>query len=104
MEATTPFRTLPGRYYTDESIFREEIERFYFDSWICAGREDVIPNSGDYFLRDVAGESILAVRDSRGEIHAFYNVCRHRGTRICSDIEGNFGGRIQCPYRGWTYG
>jgi glycine betaine catabolism A len=96
--------TLPGRYYTDESIFRAEVERFFFKKWICAGRYEQLEKPGSYFVREVAGESIIATRDSSGEVHAFYNVCRHRGTRMCRETEGTFAGRIQCPYHGWTYG
>jgi Rieske 2Fe-2S family protein len=95
--------TLPGRYYTDPAIFRAEVERFYFNRWICAGRADAIPKPGDYFLRDVAGESIIVTRDAAGAVHAFYNVCRHRGTRMCTEPEGAFAGRIRCPYHGWSY-
>lgn len=96
-------RTLPARYYTDPEVFRGELERFYCQMWICAGRAGQIPGAGDYFLREAAGESIIITRDSLGAIHAFYNVCRHRGTRMCSRPEGAFAGRIQCPYHGWTY-
>lgn len=95
--------TLPRRYYTDPALFQDEVERFFFDHWICAGRMDVIPNPGDYFLRNVTGESVIVLRDSTDKIRCFYNVCRHRGTRICVAAEGNFGGRIQCPYHAWTY-
>jgi Rieske 2Fe-2S family protein len=84
-------------------MFAAEMERFYFGSWICAGRAEQIGRTGDYFLREVAGESIIVTRDSRGAVCAFYNVCRHRGTRMCTVPEGRFDGRIQCPYHGWTY-
>jgi len=96
--------TLPSRYYTDPEIFRGEIERFYCQSWVCAGRADQIPNPGEYFLREVAGESIIITRDNDQSVRAFYNVCRHRGTRIVTDQAGKFSGRIQCGYHGWTYG
>ena len=99
-----PRHTLPARYYTDERLFRDELERFYCNSWICAGRTAAIPNPGDYFLRDVAGESIIVVRESSESVRAYFNVCRHRGTRICTANEGTLSGRIQCPYHGWTYG
>ena len=95
--------TLPGRYYTDASIFHEELERFYFGRWICAGRWDAIPNPGDYFLRDVVDENIIVTRGADGAVRAFFNVCRHRGTRMCTAAEGSFAGRIRCPYHGWTY-
>lgn len=68
-----------------------------------AGRESEIPRHGDYVLPEIAGESIIVTRDSSGRVQAFFNVCRHRGTRICAASEGHFEGRIQCPYHGWTY-
>jgi phenylpropionate dioxygenase-like ring-hydroxylating dioxygenase large terminal subunit len=101
-QQSTP-QTLPGRYYTDPAIFREEMERFYFNRWICAGRTDQVPHTGAYFLRDVAGESIIVTREAAGAVRAFFNVCRHRGTRMCAEAEGSFEGRIRCPYHGWTY-
>ena len=100
---TTRPMTLPGRYYTDESIFRQELERFFCKKWICAGRSEQLASAGSYFLCEVAGESIIVTRDSSGELRAFYNVCRHRGTRMCRESQGAFAARIQCPYHGWTY-
>jgi glycine betaine catabolism A len=100
---TKPSSTLPANYYTDPELFRREIERFFFQSWICAGRTGFIPRPGDYFLREIAGESIIVTRNATGDVRAFYNVCRHRGTRMCTAAQGNFGSRIQCPYHGWTY-
>jgi len=96
-------KTLPAKFYTDPAIFVEEREKFYFRGWICAGRSEQIAHPGDYFLRDVCGESVIVTRDAAGELRAFYNVCRHRGTRMC-ETDGKFAGRIQCPYHGWTYG
>src|SRR5215471_12931180 len=96
--------TLPARYYTDPEIFRRELDIFFSQMWVCAGRAEQIGNSGDYLLVDLAGESVIVTRDSENKINAFYNVCRHRGTRMCREAEGKFSGRIQCPYHGWTYG
>ena len=83
-------KTLPARYYTDPDLFQKEVERFYFRSWICAGRAEQVPGPGSYFLRDVCGESIIITRDNDGVLRAFYNVCRHRGTRMCTALEGQF--------------
>ena len=95
--------TLPARYYTDPDLFKGELESFYAQMWICAGRVNQVPAPGDYFLREIAGESVIVVRDTGKSIRAYYNVCRHRGTRICTGAEGKFPGRIQCGYHGWTY-
>jgi len=97
-------KTLPARYYTDAAIFKDELERFYAQMWVCAGRANQIPAAGDYFLREFAGESIIIVREKSDTIRSFFNVCRHRGTRICPVADGHFAGRIQCGYHGWTYG
>src|SRR5258705_5820052 len=95
--------TLPRKFYADPEFYRAELERFYFNRWICAGRADQIPNAGDYFVRTLADESVIVTRDASGAIHALFNVCRHRGTRLCEQIEGHFVERIQCPYHNWTY-
>jgi Rieske 2Fe-2S family protein len=96
--------TLPGKHYTDPALYALEMERLYWNAWIWAGREEDIEHPGSYFLRDVAGESIIVTRDPSGFVRAFYNVCRHRGTRMCTSETGTFPGRIQCPYHGWSYG
>jgi Rieske 2Fe-2S family protein len=95
--------TLPARFYTDSEYFRREIEHFFLAKWICAGRADQIPGPGDYFLRNVAGESVIVVRNDQGGLSAMFNVCRHRGTRICESACGTFAGSIQCSYHAWTY-
>ena len=97
-------KTLPARYYVDAEVFADELERFFCQTWVCAGRAQQIENPGDYFLREIGHESIIITRDENGNPRAFYNVCRHRGTRLCTSPEGEFAGRIQCPYHGWTYG
>lgn len=95
--------TLPQRYYTDPEWFRREMEGIHFDMWLCAGRAEQIPNAGDYFLRRFGNANVIIVRNAQGGIVAFHNVCRHRGTMLCSDDAGSFSGRIQCPYHAWTY-
>ena len=96
--------TLPRRFYADPDFYRAELDRFYVNRWICAGRADQIPNAGDYFTRTLGDESVIVSRDGSGAIHALFNVCRHRGTRLCEETEGHFADRIQCPYHNWTYG
>ena len=94
---------MPRRFYADPDHYRRELERFYFNRWICAGRADQIPNAGDYFTRSLADESVIVTRDENGDIHALFNVCRHRGTWLCERSEGHLPLRIQCPYHSWTY-
>jgi Rieske 2Fe-2S family protein len=96
--------TLPGRYYSDEGIFRQEVDKLFQSMWLCAGRVDEIPNPGDYLVREIGCESIVVVRDEKEAIRAFYNNCRHRGTRLCLEESGSAKGSFQCQYHAWTYG
>jgi Rieske 2Fe-2S family protein len=100
---TAGAKTLPGDYYCSAGLFQEEIERIFYRRWLCAGREAQIPEPGDYFLQQVGPENIIIVRDQQGRVRAHYNVCRHRGTRICTVEAGRFPKSIQCPYHAWTY-
>jgi Rieske 2Fe-2S family protein len=96
-------RTLPGRYYTSPDILAEEQERIFRRRWICVGRDESVATPGDYVLVEIAGESLIVLRDQSGERRAFYNVCRHRGTRLCEAARGRLSETIQCPYHAWTY-
>jgi Rieske 2Fe-2S family protein len=96
--------TLPARYYTDPALFERELRAIHYDMWLAAGRAEQIPTPGSYFVRQVGRASVVVLRDADGGVSAFHNVCRHRGTLLCTQPEGRFAGRIQCPYHAWTYG
>lgn len=97
-------RTLEGSWYNSPEVFARERVQIFGADWICVGREESLSKAGDYMLANVADESLIVVRDGAGALHAFYNVCRHRGTRMCETERGRFAGSIQCPYHAWTYG
>jgi len=96
-------RTMPRERYTSEAILAEERERIFARGWNCVGRVSKLQAPGDFMVREVAGESIIVVRDRSGSLRAYFNVCRHRGTRICREDSGRFAGTIQCSYHAWTY-
>ncbi len=96
-------RTPPGTVYVDEGVFRQELEKLFFRHWLNVGHLSQIPNVGDFFTREVGPESLLFVRGSDGMARGFYNVCRHRGTRIVTDARGEKLRSIVCPYHAWTY-
>lgn len=96
-------RTMPREYYTSLDILTEEKERIFARRWNCVGRASSLARPGDYVVRTVADESLIVLRGSDGALRAFFNVCRHRGTRICREDSGHFSETIQCPYHAWTY-
>ena len=97
-----PGYSLPGEFYSSELVYRAELERIWRRGWLFAGHTCEIPNPGDYFTLSVDADSLIIIRDDGGEIRALWNVCRHRGTQICSEPQGRVG-RLVCPYHQWTY-
>ncbi|HEX3762557.1 MAG TPA: aromatic ring-hydroxylating dioxygenase subunit alpha [Kofleriaceae bacterium] len=95
--------TLPGRYYHDPAIYALEQDRIFSAMWVCAGRAEDAPGPGSFACATVAGESLILACDKAGERRAFYNICRHRGARLCSERRGH-GASLRCPYHAWTYG
>ena len=99
---TAGARTLPQRYFVSPEVFAEEQTKIFATQWVCVGHQSQLANAGDYFVQQVAGESLVVVRDQQRAVRAFYNVCRHRGTRLCEEASGH-SAAIQCPYHAWTY-
>jgi glycine betaine catabolism A len=106
---------LPSSWYVSERVFALEKERIFCREWLCVGREEELAEPGAWRLLDILGESLIVVRNRGGRLRAFYNVCRHRGTRLCRERAadataaqaclpgGIAAGRITCPYHQWTY-
>jgi Rieske 2Fe-2S family protein len=106
---------LPPRFYSSADVFRLEAERIFFEQWFCVGRADQIPAQGDYLHVVVAGESVLVLRGRDNELRGFYNVCRHRGSRLVGTPQlpdaatpeaissGRVAGAVTCPYHAWSY-
>ncbi|HEY2224468.1 aromatic ring-hydroxylating dioxygenase subunit alpha [Actinomycetospora sp.] len=96
--------TLPGRYYTDPTIFTAEQALIFETGWFCAVLAADIPDPGNFETVEVGRESVIVARGRGGEIHAYLNVCRHRGARLCTQDKGSVRRSFQCPYHAWTYG
>jgi Rieske 2Fe-2S family protein len=101
----SPFlATFPGRYYYDPAIFAREQERIFGRMWVYGGVASSLAQPGHYRTVTIAGESVIVVRTKQGDLRAFFNVCRHRGSRLCPEASGHLHGAIQCRYHAWTYG
>jgi len=96
-------RTLPAAVYTSPEVLAAEQSGLFGKTWLCAGREADIPGAGDFFTRDIAGDSVIVVRGADGRVRAFFNVCRHRGSRLIDAASGHGLNRILCPYHAWSY-
>jgi phenylpropionate dioxygenase-like ring-hydroxylating dioxygenase large terminal subunit len=94
---------LPGWIYHDRDFFELEKEKLFRTSWHLVCHQNDIPQPGDYHCLDFLGEPIISVRGADGVVRSFYNVCRHRASRLLDGPKGNCSKRITCRYHAWTY-
>jgi Rieske 2Fe-2S family protein len=101
--AHRPGWSLPRDFYSAEEVYRADLERIWRSSWLFAGHSCEIAKPGDYFTLDVDANSIVVLRGEDGLARALHNVCRHRGSLICTEACGHLT-RLVCPYHQWSYG
>jgi phenylpropionate dioxygenase-like ring-hydroxylating dioxygenase large terminal subunit len=90
-------------FYADPPIFARDLSTIHMKHWLCVGHASRIPNPGDWFVFDIAEESLILVRGRDGVVRALVNVCRHRGSHVCYETQGCGARAFVCPYHGWTY-
>jgi Rieske 2Fe-2S family protein len=108
--------SLPSAAYTQPAQYAREVSSIFEREWMAACRDDEISAPGDWRVVDVAGNDVLLVRAADGVLRGFYNVCRHRGARLCAAADEPCkpgramlppsvlaNGMIRCPYHAWTY-
>src|SRR5947208_13669865 len=75
-------KSLPQKYFVSPEVFAKEQTEIFSKEWLLVGHQSQLKKSGDFFLVTIASESLIVVRDQKSEVRGFYNVCRHRGTRL----------------------
>ena len=95
--------TLPQGLYVSEEAFHFDAEVMLKSVWLYACTVAHVKSPGDYFVFELGGNSIIVVRGKDNEVRAFWNSCRHRGSKICLEQRGR-AARLTCPYHQWTYG
>ncbi len=101
--AATSDGMLAAWTYRNAELFDLEMETFIKRNWQLVGHVSELAKRGDYLTFDAAGERALVLRDDAGELRAFHNVCRHRGSRVVEGERGHCRRSIVCPFHGWTY-
>jgi phenylpropionate dioxygenase-like ring-hydroxylating dioxygenase large terminal subunit len=94
--------TLPAEWYTDPARFRMELARIFRHTWQFVGYSDQLPKGGSFFSARVGSTPLVMTRDLDGALHAFVNVCRHRGSELVQEASGRRR-TLQCAYHAWTY-
>ena len=98
-----PEHSLEQVFYLDEAIYRHDLENIFMSDWLYVCHDSQVARAGDCYTWEVADESVIVARDEELKLHAFANVCRHRGSRICEAGQSSHK-RLVCPYHAWTYG
>lgn len=93
---------IPAYLLGDQTVYDLEHEKVFLKTWIFVGHESEVPHKGDFMTRELSGYSIIITRDNNDEIHAFYNMCTHRGMKLCRADKGNKS-LFTCPYHGFSF-
>lgn len=94
--------SLAKEFYTDADIHELDWKNIWSKQWLFAGTVAEIPKAGDFFTYQLGNDSIIIIRGDKGEVFAHYNTCRHRGSLICLEAQGN-APKLMCPYHQWVY-
>jgi len=94
--------SLPQPFYCDDQVFAIDMQEIFGKEWLIAGMTCEIPKKGNFISLQIGNNPIIVVRGAEGSLHAFHNVCRHRGSRLCVTDKGKVA-KLVCPYHQWTY-
>jgi glycine betaine catabolism A len=93
---------LEREFYCSEEEYQVDLDMIWYRDWLFIGHDCEVPSAGNYLTVQIGEYPVVVVRDRDGQLHAFHNSCRHRGSRICSAERGS-AARLVCPYHQWTY-
>jgi len=97
-----PETALERDFYCSPADYQVDLEMIWYRDWLFVGHDCEVSTPGSYLTLQVGEYPVLVVRDRDGNLRAFHNSCRHRGSRICS-AEHGIAARLVCPYHSWTY-
>lgn len=89
--------------YFNTELLEVEKDALFRKCWQLACHVSDVPRAGDYLCFDIVGERALIVRGKDGVVRAFHNVCRHRGSRVVAEAQGQCRSALVCPFHGWSY-
>lgn len=88
--------------YVDSDYMEQEWTNVWCRSWLLAGLESDVRETGEFFVFEIGREQILITRSQSGSVQGFFNVCQHRGNRLVTEERGH-ARNFRCAYHAWTY-
>ena len=101
IRVTRPGFALPRGFYVDPEVFERDMD-LLLDRWAFVAHASELPEPGDFLTTELGADSAIVVRGEDGRLRAMANVCRHRGSRVCTEMSGSAAG-FTCPYHAWSY-
>lgn len=103
LQSRQKYFSLPQPFYNGAEIFKLDLSGIFHTHWLFAGMSSEVETPGSYLTFNIGRTSIVVLRDHDGDIRAFFNTCRHRGSKICLEEHGQVRKHLICPYHQWTY-
>jgi phenylpropionate dioxygenase-like ring-hydroxylating dioxygenase large terminal subunit len=97
-----PQTPLTQAQYTSPEWHEHDLKQVFGRRWLFAGHASQIARPGQFFTFTLGHENVIVSRAKSGEIKAFHNACRHRGTQVCQQSSGRTR-YFTCPFHGWAY-
>ncbi len=97
-----PGYALAQEFYCDPGLYQADLDLVWYKEWLFSIPACEIPKAGNYVVHEVGTYSVVIVRGTDGEVRAFHNSCRHRGSVLCKSKKGTHP-KLVCPYHQWTY-
>jgi len=95
--------SLTREFYTSPDVYERDLDAIWRQGWLFAAHSCELPKPGDFVTLDVGPDPIVVIRAEDGKVHALHNVCRHRGSVVCTESCGHVT-KLVCPYHQWAYG
>lgn len=96
------YKPITAERYISQEYMMQERDKIWARTWLVAGVLQDLKEPGDFFVFDLEPESVIISRSENGDLHAFFNVCQHRGAKVLLTERGNMAS-YTCPYHGWVY-
>jgi 3-phenylpropionate/trans-cinnamate dioxygenase alpha subunit len=90
------------KIFSDPETYQWELKNIFAKCWLFLGHESMLPKKNDFFTAYMGEDPVIVTRTGDGDIHAFLNMCRHRGNRVCRGDRGN-ARQFTCPFHGWSF-
>ncbi|HTV68449.1 MAG TPA: aromatic ring-hydroxylating dioxygenase subunit alpha [Rhizobiaceae bacterium] len=99
-----PEPTLPAEAYVSTEAFQADLDTIWYRNWLMVCRASELAEPLSFRVFEIGTQQVLVVRDETGQLRAFHNTCRHRGSQLCQESEGRLKARLlTCPYHAWSY-